>query len=300
MNTRNLLAGVAVVAALAGCRGWETTEPPVHINPNMDTQEKGKAYRKSAFFPDGRYMRPAIEGTVARGFLKVDPLKNDGLDAAGAPATDFPGGPEVWTASLETGRIKYGTYCAPCHGHALDGLGGVNTKLTVKAPSLMDARIKELAVGKIYQAMKNGVNNGNMGSYAAQLSEDERWSVAYYVRDMQRQKDPTVTWGGTNVVIEAVTVASVEHGAKLYKARACNACHSVDGTPAVGPSFKGLFGKSENTDKGAVTVDAAYLKESMLDPNAKIVVGFPPAMPPQVGLSDIDLDSLVMFIEGQK
>lgn len=174
-----LLAGIlSVVTAGAGCRGWETTEPPVHLNPNMDTQEKGKAYRASTFFADGRMMRPAIPGTVARGYLKNDDVRATGTDETGEPTKAFPGGHASWTTELAVGKAKYGVYCAPCHGAALDGLGGVNQKLGIKAPSLMDQRIKDFPIGKVYQAITNGVNAGNMGSYAAQLTEQERWAVS--------------------------------------------------------------------------------------------------------------------------
>ena len=52
---------------LVGCRGGESEKPPVHLIKNMDTQEKGKAYRKDStgLFADGRMMRAPVEGTVA-------------------------------------------------------------------------------------------------------------------------------------------------------------------------------------------------------------------------------------------
>ena len=51
---------------LTGCRGWTSPQPPVHLNPNMDTQEKLKPYRAAEFFQDGRAMRMPIDGTVGR------------------------------------------------------------------------------------------------------------------------------------------------------------------------------------------------------------------------------------------
>jgi hypothetical protein len=41
-------AAFAAVSVLAGCRGWETEERPIHLIKNMDTQEKGKAYRRDS------------------------------------------------------------------------------------------------------------------------------------------------------------------------------------------------------------------------------------------------------------
>src|SRR5580658_5935146 len=57
---------------LSGCRGYESPDPPIHLNRNMFIQEKGKSYKASDFFDDGYYMRLAIPGTIARGELKDD------------------------------------------------------------------------------------------------------------------------------------------------------------------------------------------------------------------------------------
>ncbi len=92
-----------------------------------------------------------------------------------------------------------------------------------------------------------------------------------------------------------------EFGAILYQKRGCNACHSVDGTNAVGPSWKGVYGKSESTSAGSVTVDDAYLKESMLTPQAKVVTGFQPVMPTFQGvLSDREVGAIIEYIKTLK
>ena len=58
--------------ALAGCRGGTSSKPPVHLNQNMDQQKRYEAQEGSELFADGRAMRPLVQGTVARGFLKAD------------------------------------------------------------------------------------------------------------------------------------------------------------------------------------------------------------------------------------
>ncbi len=97
----------------------------------------------------------------------------------------------------------------------------------------------------------------------------------------------------------AIEVASIEAGEALYKSKGCNTCHSTDGSKTVGPSFKGLWGKTEKTDKGDVTVDLAYLTESVLNPAARVVDGFPAAMPPQQ-LSEVEIKSLSLLLETLK
>lgn len=81
----------------------------------------------------------------------------------------------------------------------------------------------------------------------------------------------------------------------------CVACHSLDGTVVVGPSWQGLFGSEERLADGtSVTVNADYLRESILDPNAKFVEGFAPGIMPQNFaelLTDEQIDQIIAFIE---
>ncbi len=89
-------------------------------------------------------------------------------------------------------------------------------------------------------------------------------------------------------------------GRKLYVRKTCNACHSLDGTRLVGPSFKGLFGKNEALEGGrSVKVDEAYLKKSLAEPAADVVLGYAPTMP-VLELKAQHVDALVAFIKTQK
>lgn len=306
-SRQTFIAFCAVVLALpavSACRGWESDSPPVHLNWNMDTQEKPKAYRKSNLFADGRAMRTPPEGTVAQGFLKPDSLRSYGMveaaDGKMLVANEFPadvGGEEF----VARGRDRYGIYCSPCHGLSGDGDGPVNSRLGVKAPSFHDARLKEMAAGQMYGAILNGVNGGNMGSYAGQLKEDDRWAVLAYVRALQKARDPAVTLGGKPPIVlpPPPSVATVEFGKALYAVKGCNACHSLDGSKVVGPTWLALAGSTHKVGGADVVADDAYLIESIMKPMAKIVDGYPPAMPAPV-LTDVELNSLVLFIQSLK
>ncbi len=94
----------------------------------------------------------------------------------------------------------------------------------------------------------------------------------------------------------------VELGGKLYNEKGCNACHSLDGTPRVGPSLLKVFGKKEKlSDNTEVVVDENYIKDSLLNPNAQIVAGFPPNMMPSFTgqLDDQQIGALISFIKAQ-
>ena len=81
------------------------------------------------------------------------------------------------------------------------------------------------------------------------------------------------------------------------------ACHSTDGTPRVGPTLKGLFSKTvivmtEGKERNIVA-DEAYLRRSILEPNADAVKGFPPIMPPGKMTED-EINEVIQYIKELK
>lgn len=90
-----------------------------------------------------------------------------------------------------------------------------------------------------------------------------------------------------------------ELGAKLYKSKTCFTCHTDDGGASIGPSFKGRFGQTVIfTDGSKGTVDENYLRESILNPNAKVADGYQPIMPTFQGmLDDRELDAIIAYIK---
>ena len=94
----------------------------------------------------------------------------------------------------------------------------------------------------------------------------------------------------------------VQIGQKVYEGKACNSCHSVDGSAKIGPTFKGLYGKTETlADGSTVKVDDNYIRESILNPNAKVVKGYQPIMPAfQGSLKDKQIEGVIEFMKAQK
>ncbi len=93
-------------------------------------------------------------------------------------------------------------------------------------------------------------------------------------------------------------VAPEDYGKLLYKKYACSTCHSIDGSKITGPSWKGIWGASENTSAGPVKIDENYIRESILNPTAKIVNGYQPVMPSYQGiLKDKDIDAIIAYIK---
>jgi glucose/arabinose dehydrogenase/mono/diheme cytochrome c family protein len=97
---------------------------------------------------------------------------------------------------------------------------------------------------------------------------------------------------------------SVEEGQRISELMGCVACHSTDGSTLgkVGPTWKGLFGAEVPLVGGKkVNADEAYLRESIREPNAKIVRGFEKSdtsMPSYEGVvSDAQVDALILYIK---
>jgi cytochrome c oxidase subunit 2 len=107
--------------------------------------------------------------------------------------------------------------------------------------------------------------------------------------------------GGEEGGASAVPLA--EKGQKLYEARGCVACHSVDGSPKVGPTWKGLFGKPHKFADGTemAATDENYIRESILVPGAKVVAGYANVMPSYQGqLNDKQIEAIIEYIKTLK
>ena len=102
---------------------------------------------------------------------------------------------------------------------------------------------------------------------------------------------------GTPAAPAAGAEALVAQGQALAQSRGCVACHTVDGSPGVGPTWKGLYGKTETlADGSTVRVDEDYLRRSVREPQAQVVKGFPPIMPP-APVTDDELAALLAYVQ---
>ncbi|MDA7933300.1 cytochrome c [Akkermansiaceae bacterium] len=105
-------------------------------------------------------------------------------------------------------------------------------------------------------------------------------------------------------VVKEIVKPTIQRGAVVYKSIGCAACHSIDGTTKgrSGPSWKGLAdSERELMDGSKVKVTTEYLRESILDPGAKVTKGYNPkdvGMPSYLGiLPDSDVESLILYIQ---
>lgn len=153
----------------------------------MHVQPKYAPDQPTTFFHDGRSERPEVPGTVARGQLHVDELRYNGT-INGQVANEFPF--PITAQDLERGQQRYNIYCSPCHGYDGSGRGMVVRRGFQQPPSYHSDRLRNAPVGHFFDVITNGF--GNMYSYAARVSPDDRWRIAAYVRALQLSQHATI------------------------------------------------------------------------------------------------------------
>jgi cytochrome c oxidase subunit 2 len=99
---------------------------------------------------------------------------------------------------------------------------------------------------------------------------------------------------------EASGIPDAGRGELLYQNAGCKACHSIDGSPLIGPTWRGVFGSIVELVGGTtVTANDEYIFNSIKNPNDQIVKGFAPGMP-QFNLTDLQIKDLVEYIKTLK
>ncbi len=95
--------------------------------------------------------------------------------------------------------------------------------------------------------------------------------------------------------------AVADAGMGLLQKHGCLGCHSLDGSPMVGPTFQGIGGRQVSVvidgAKQSITTDSAYLERAIIKPEVEIVDGFPPAMPSYAGrIPDEELAEIISYL----
>jgi len=182
----------------------------------MQDQPKVKAYRQNPFYRDGVSARPAVEGTVPRGYLRADReyylgkrtsagqppaaalAQSVGVQAPGAatsPAALYPDDVEkfpfpITKEALDRGQERYQIFCAACHGATGNGDGMIARRGFNKPgpASYHQERLRQAPVGHFFDVITNGW--GAMPSVAAQVPVADRWKIIAYVRALQLSQMP--------------------------------------------------------------------------------------------------------------
>jgi len=143
-----------------------------------------------------------------------------------------------------------------------------------------------------------------MGVYKVRCAEICGQRHAYMLADVEVLSQAAFeTWLQGQGSGEAAADDPAARGQQLAQQYGCVGCHSVDGTPGVGPTWKGLFGADvELADGSSADADEAFLYESIVNPGATIVAGFNDIMPATFGdqLSEEQVNDIIAFIKSLK
>jgi mono/diheme cytochrome c family protein len=174
----NIALGVALLISIA--LNWDARRPKLQRNfeyfPNMARAARFNAFEANPNFPDGSTLRLPVPGTIPRGLPPLPPVA-----ATEQPVNPF--SPDDG-AAVERGAVVFRHFCTPCHGTDGRGNGVVIEYGFPKPPTLYRATARGLTDIQMFRLLTNG--RGNMASYAAQVSRDDRWKVILYVRSLHQ------------------------------------------------------------------------------------------------------------------
>jgi len=180
-----VLIALLASAYFSGClRGSPSDKPPIHLNPNMDQQEKFQPMEASGLFENNTAMRSPAEGTVARGELRANTVYYAGKNADGTFVEKSP--VPATTDNLVRGRERFDIFCSPCHSRIGDGTGIVTQYKYPEPATLHEQRLRDIEDGYIFDVISNGFNN--MPAYRFQVPVSDRWMIVQYVRALQRSQ----------------------------------------------------------------------------------------------------------------
>jgi cytochrome c oxidase subunit 2 len=204
--------------------------------------------------------------------------------------------------------------CVTCH--SLDGsprVGPSWLKIFGKEGKLSDGSTYKADENYIKESILNpqaktvsGYPTMGMPSYAGQLSDDEIHGLIEFMKTVDgTQKVEVAPAAPKKSAASTAGMTPEQRGEALVKdsGNLCITCHSLDGSKLVGPSFKGLYGRKEKLSDGSeVTVDDAYIKESIYKPAAKIVEGYGPVMPAMYEgkLTDENVADIIEYLKTLK
>lgn len=237
-NASALLVCAAAMLGIAGCR------QDMHDQPKIIPQ------RGSVMFADHRSARPQVVNTVAREQMDQDSYFNTGL-VQGANGykeekneLPFP----VTMTVLQKGQERFNIYCTPCHSRVGNGAGAIVLRGYKPAGNLNDQVRRSQPLSHYFYVMSHGY--GAMPDYSSQLTPDERWAVAAYIRALQlSQSEGTMKDVPTGTKVETLkNLASAKglpeslHADEPWTLPAPTAIQAYppiasEGTPALGHAY---------------------------------------------------------------
>jgi cytochrome c oxidase subunit 2 len=160
---------------------------------------------------------------------------------------------------------------------------------------------KDVVPGRYSNVWFTAIEKGTYPVFCTEYCGDEHSSMLAIV-EVVEPEDYEAAVEAATILKQEGNESAEQYGERVYKVFGCDACHTTDGAPKIGPTFKGVFGRTETlTDGSTQVVDENYITESIYEPNAKIVSGYTPQMPTFAGQIDgAQRDALIAYLKTLK
>lgn len=202
MKAINYVTLIGIII-LSGCAAG-VDNPGVEFAPNMyhstpyeplsqivddnsiwpDSNEEdghGEFYNSNPYNAHSMTMREPVANTVRRGQALPYRIAKDDLETAAAMVSPLD---TADTDVVKQGKVLYESYCLHCHGEKGAGDGKVAEKYAGVA-NLNGAAYLSISEGHIFHVITHG--KGLMGAHGSQVSPEDRWRIARYVKELQKQ-----------------------------------------------------------------------------------------------------------------
>lgn len=175
---------IACITSLMSC--GSKREPGRVYMPDMAYSRAYEAYAPyDELAKEGiNYINYPVDGTIKRGDLFPYTLTNDSLGYVQSATVKNPL-PALDSIGLKEAQRLFNINCAICHGPNMDAQGPIAGKIGAVANLKIKPKI-DLPEGTIFHVMTYGKNN--MGSYASQLTKQQRWMIVQYVKSEQAKE----------------------------------------------------------------------------------------------------------------
>lgn len=218
----------------------------------------------------------------------------------------------MWKFSMTSGQRSNGVLVVPV-GHPVRLV--ITSRDVVHSFYVPAFRIKQDAVPGMYTSVSFdperpgtypvycaeycGVDHSRMWASVVVLSEPDyaRWTAGEMPEAVSHAGAQAGLRGG--VIGETGLTSMAEQGRTAASRYGCFSCHTIDGQRHIGPTWQGLFRKTEQLRGGrTIVADEDYLTRSMMEPLADVVEGYAPVMPTYQGvLAEPDAAAIVEFIK---
>ncbi|PJZ68224.1 cytochrome C [Leptospira perolatii] len=167
----------------------ESKTPPMEFTPDMADSPARESQEADELSAINSASRIPPKGAIPVNYFPYD---YRGVDVGSLPNKGLANPFKLDLATLKRGEDKYQVYCAPCHGVRGAGNGtivGPSPKIGFPVPALISDKIKGYSDGQLYHVITEGW--GRMGSYASQITPEDRWKIALYIRKLQEYDNKT-------------------------------------------------------------------------------------------------------------